>query len=65
MMRDDKSGSKKKAPFFVVKCPDCSSEQVVFSRPSTQVVCVICDSQLASPTGGLGKFRGEILRQAE
>ncbi len=54
----------KQAPFVVVKCPDCSSEQVVFSRPSTKVQCVICGSLLASPTGGVAKFRSEILRDA-
>lgn len=65
MTEEEGSGAKKKAPFYVVKCPDCSSEQTVFSRPSTRVVCLICDSQLATPTGGLGKFRGEILRQVD
>jgi small subunit ribosomal protein S27e len=54
----------KQAPFLVVKCPDCSSEQVVFSRPSAKVSCVICGSLLVSPTGGKGKFRSEILREA-
>ena len=55
---------KTKAPFYVVKCPDCSSEQVIFSRPSQKVTCVICGSLLATPTGGLGKFRSEIVRDA-
>jgi small subunit ribosomal protein S27e len=55
---------KTKAPFYIVKCPDCSSEQTVFSRPSTKVTCVICGSLLVTPTGGLGNFRSEILREA-
>lgn len=64
-MGEGQEGVKKRAPFYVVKCKDCSSEQIVFSRPSSEVSCVICDSHLASPTGGLGKFHGEILRQVE
>ncbi|MCL4325174.1 MAG: 30S ribosomal protein S27e [Candidatus Thermoplasmatota archaeon] len=56
------SKGKPRAPYYVVKCPDCSREQTVFSRPSTKVTCTICGSLLATPTGGLGKFRSEILR---
>jgi small subunit ribosomal protein S27e len=58
------TSSVQRAPYLVVKCPDCSSEQVVFSRPSTKVSCVICGSLLASPTGGRGEFRAEVLRDA-
>jgi|GEM_PF-433285 small subunit ribosomal protein S27e len=50
-----------RAAFFKVKCPDCSSQLVVFSRPSAIVNCNICGALLASPTGGRGKFRAEIL----
>ncbi len=59
--QEQKKG-KQRAPFYLVKCPDCSREQKVFSRPSTRITCVICGSELATPTGGLGKFRAEILR---
>src|SRR5579864_9136665 len=27
------------SPFWVVKCPDCSTEQNIFSRPATAVNC--------------------------
>jgi small subunit ribosomal protein S27e len=50
------------APFWVVKCPDCSGEQIVFSRSSTPVNCSVCDATLATPTGGQAKLRGELLR---
>ncbi len=55
---------KAHAPFYLVKCPDCSREQTVFSRPTTKVTCSICGSVLATPTGGLGNFRAEILRNS-
>jgi small subunit ribosomal protein S27e len=53
------------APFFVVKCPDCSSEQTIFSRPSTKVNCVVCGASLAEPTGGKAKLRDEPVRVLE
>jgi small subunit ribosomal protein S27e len=48
--------------FVLVRCRDCSKEQVVFRRPATTVNCTICGALLATPTGGLGNFRGEVLR---
>ncbi|MGA8275075.1 MAG: 30S ribosomal protein S27e [Thermoplasmata archaeon] len=50
------------SPFWVVKCPDCSTEQTVFSRPATTVVCTVCGATLATPTGGQAKLRGELVR---
>jgi small subunit ribosomal protein S27e len=45
-----------------VKCPDCSGEQTVFSRPATTVNCSVCGATLVLPTGGHGNFRGEVVR---
>lgn len=56
---------KKRARFVVVKCPDCSTEQIVFERASTVVACKICGSTLATPTGGTAKFKAQILRSAD
>ncbi len=52
------------SPFWVVKCPDCSGEQTVFSRPSTVVSCVVCGATLATPTGGTAQLRGTFVRLA-
>ncbi|MCI4363360.1 MAG: 30S ribosomal protein S27e [Thermoplasmata archaeon] len=52
------------AAFWVVKCPDCSGEQTVFSRPSTTVSCSVCGATLASPTGGQAALRAEKVRDA-
>lgn len=57
-----KGAPRVRAPFVVVKCKDCAKEQVVFSRPSTSITCSICGAILATPTGGRGEFRGEVLR---
>jgi small subunit ribosomal protein S27e len=50
--------------FWVVKCPDCSGEQTIFSRPATIVNCTVCGATLATPTGGLAALRAERLRDA-
>jgi small subunit ribosomal protein S27e len=52
------------APFWIVKCPDCSGEQTVFSRPATVVNCVVCGATLATPTGGKARLRGTFVRPA-
>lgn len=54
--------TREPSPFWVVKCPDCSGEQTVFSRPSTTVACSVCGATLATPTGGLAKLRGELVK---
>ncbi|MCI4353477.1 MAG: 30S ribosomal protein S27e [Thermoplasmata archaeon] len=52
------------APFWIVKCPDCSGEQTIFSRPVTTVNCVVCGATLATPTGGKAHLRGVFVRPA-
>jgi small subunit ribosomal protein S27e len=52
------------APFLIVKCPDCSGEQMIFSRPATIVNCSVCGATLATPTGGKANLRGEPVRTA-
>jgi small subunit ribosomal protein S27e len=52
------------SPFWVVRCPDCSGEQVIFSRPATAVNCSVCGATLATPTGGKAALRGERVRVA-
>jgi len=56
------AADKRRARFVVVKCPDCSSEQITFERASMSVSCRICGSTIATPTGGVAKFKGQIVR---
>ncbi len=53
------------ARFLKVKCPDCGNEQPVFSRPASDVACVVCGAELAKPSGGNASFRGEVLGALE
>ena len=52
---------KPRSKFIRVKCPDCSSEQVIFDSAATVVKCTLCDNVLAEPRGGKAKILGEIV----
>ena len=51
--------------FFLVRCPDCENEQIVFDRASTTVDCAVCGHTLARPTGGSAAIEGEVLETVE
>ena len=38
--------------FIKIKCPECGSEQITYTKGSSAVNCNICGSELAKPTGG-------------
>jgi small subunit ribosomal protein S27e len=52
-----------RAQFVKVKCADCGNEQVAFNRPASKVNCLVCGATLATPTGGEGSFKAEILQR--
>ena len=37
--------------FLKIKCKSCGNEQIVYSKISSVVVCNICGSTIAKPTG--------------
>lgn len=47
--------------FIKVKCPDCGNEQIVFRKAATKVTCLVCNSVLVAPKGGVGEIKGEVL----
>jgi small subunit ribosomal protein S27e len=47
--------------FIKVKCDDCGNEQVIFSKASSVVKCLICGRTLAVPTGGKADIKTQIL----
>lgn len=51
--------------FVKVKCPDCGNIQITYTKPATVVQCQVCGATLVTPTGGKGKFRSEIVGDAE
>jgi len=54
-----------RSKFLRVKCQKCGNEQVVFSNPVNTVVCNVCGAELAEPTGGRAKIKGEIIAAFE
>ncbi len=52
-----------KSKFINVQCPDCGSEQVIFSRASTVVKCNVCGKTLVKPTGGKAIITAKRSRQ--
>jgi small subunit ribosomal protein S27e len=52
---------KPKSKFLLVKCSKCKNEQVVFNKPATVVKCLVCDSVLVDPKGGMGEVKTKII----
>lgn len=52
---------KRKSSFILVKCQKCKNEQVIFSRPSSVIKCLVCGEVLAEPTGGEARLNARVL----
>ena len=48
--------------FVKVECRNCGNAQVVFDHASTRVKCLVCDAELAEPTGGRAKLKAKVNR---
>ena len=51
--------------FIKLRCSKCKNEQIIFGKPSTDVICLVCNKLLASPTGGKAKIKSQILEVLE
>jgi len=51
-----KTVERPKSKFLKVKCPDCGTEQIIFSKAAHKVYCLVCGKLLAEPTGGDAKM---------
>lgn len=51
--------------FIKVRCPKCKNEQILFGKSSTNVNCLVCGRNLASPTGGKAKIKARVLEVLE
>jgi len=50
-----------KSRFLRVKCVQCGNEQIIFSHVVNKVTCNVCGAELAEPSGGKGRVKGEIV----
>ena len=51
--------------FIRAECNECGNQQVIFSRPSNEVECLVCSEVLAHPTGGKAELDAEIVEELE
>ena len=49
-----------KSRFLKVKCKKCRNEQIIFNKASTVVKCLVCETVIAEPTGGLADVKTTI-----
>ncbi len=57
-MQQEKTGA---SVFLRVKCSDCGNEQVIFSKSSSVISCLVCGATMATPTGGKATVKGEVV----
>lgn len=48
-----------------VRCAKCKNEQTIYSNASTVVMCLVCNKELALPTGGKTNITGRVLEVLE
>jgi len=51
--------------FVLVKCNDCNTKQIIFTKASTVVNCLVCGTTLAKPTGGKADIKADIVGALE
>jgi len=50
-----------RSSFVRVKCLKCGNEQVLFGSAVNKVTCNVCGEELAQPSSGKAKIKGEII----
>ncbi|MBI2564921.1 30S ribosomal protein S27e [Candidatus Woesearchaeota archaeon] len=53
------------AKFVKIRCPKCKNEQIMFGKASTIVSCLVCNKNLAEPTGGKSRIKARVLEILE
>jgi len=51
--------------FIKVRCPKCKNEQIIFGKAASVVKCLVCEKELARPTGGKSNIKARILEVLE
>jgi len=47
--------------FVRVQCNKCKNEQIIFGKTTTEIKCLVCNAELANPTGGKSDIKGKIM----
>ncbi|MBC7090854.1 MAG: 30S ribosomal protein S27e [Nitrososphaeria archaeon] len=56
---------KPKSAFYLVECPNCKIQKIVFSHSTINVKCPSCSSILCESTGGKAIIKGNIVRRLD
>lgn len=56
---------KPSSKFIKLRCSKCKNEQIIFGKASTKVNCLVCNTNLAMPSGGKAKIKARILEVLE
>jgi len=51
--------------FIRVECAECGNKQNIYSRPASEVECLVCKEVIAKPSGGKADINGNILKTLE
>ncbi len=54
-----------KSKFIKVRCKKCKNEQIIFGKAASEIKCLVCESVLASPTGGKTRIKAKVLEVLE
>lgn len=54
-----------KSKFIKIRCSKCKNEQIIFEKASRKVECLVCNEELAIPTGGKSKIKSNALEILE
>ena len=57
--------SEPRSTFVKVRCAKCKNEQIIFGSASSAVNCLVCENQMAVPTGGRAKILTRVLEVLE
>ena len=51
--------------FLKVECGECGNQQKIYSRPASEVECMVCSEPIAKPTGGKAELNGKVVSELE
>ena len=54
-----------KSKFIKVRCAKCKNEQIIFGNASSIVPCLVCNKEVAFPTGGKARISARVLEVLE
>lgn len=49
-----------RSKFVKLRCAKCKNEQIIFGNISSVVKCLVCDKEIAQPTGGKARILARV-----